>query len=178
MQSRYDAAVKITRLHESFRHPGGKIERNSRAIFRSSPDVESTVDLGMPLDRSLEVFISPKAETAAKKFVAAKFPEGFIFQHTRPVYHPAHNWDAASWVSENLPKLPVFEASSSKWPDINVAFALAREATHRVLSSSVFVHACDAMNATMDIVHYGKANPHGLPLNHSVIKVLHGNHQD
>ena len=51
---------------------------------------------------------------------------------------------------------------------------MAREATHRVLSSSVFVHACDAMNVEMDVVYYGMPNPHGLPLDLSKIKVYHG----
>jgi len=55
--------------------------------------------------------------------------------------------------------------------DINSAFILAREATHRVLSSGVFVHACEAMGCTMDVVNYGRADRKVWPLDQS--KVLH-----
>ena len=42
--------------------------------------------------------------------------------------------------------------------DINASFVLAREANHRVLSSSVMVHACDAMDAMIDVIYYGRSD--------------------
>lgn len=172
LASEYDKAIKITSLHRSMRYPGGKIERNSRAIF--SPDV---VPISPPSDLQLEVFIPQAAERAAKRFISRKYPKGFIFQHTDPEYHPAHRWRARGWMQKNLPPLPIFRANASLWPDINVTFVVAREATHRVLSSSVFVHACDAMNAVMDVVHQGKPAPHGLPIESAKVKLLHGKYE-
>ena len=44
-------------------------------------------------------------------------------------------------------------------------------ATHRVLSSSVFVHAADAMGCTIDIINYGRPDKKVWPLDQS--RVLH-----
>jgi len=174
LSPRYKKAAKIVSLHDSFRHRGGKINRNSRALFYDRAARTGLLKLSPPSDYELEVFISDRAEEAAKEYIAKNYPDGFIFKHTTPAYHPAHNWDPSPWISKNLPNLPVFEADFSPSEDINFAFVMAREATHRVLSSSVFVHACDAMNVVMDVVHYGKPNPHGLPLDANKIKVYHG----
>jgi hypothetical protein len=130
---------------------------------------------GLPMTANyepLEVFISASAENEAKESIAKHFPNGYIFQHTEPDRHPAHVWNPASWMRQNLPALPVFKANETFWEDINTTFVMAREANHRVLSSSVMVHACDAMNATMDIVNYGRPNPQGWPDDMRKIKLM------
>ena len=58
-----------------------------------------------------------------------------------------------------------------KFEDINFSFILAREAKHRVLSSSVFVHACDAMNVDVEVVNYGKVDRKVWPKNKIVRKI-------
>jgi len=161
IKNSYDIAFHFADKPRHIR--GGKIERNLKAC-------------GLPSDTdpSLELFIPEEAEKTAKDHISENYPEGYIFQHTESERHPNHNWDPMSWISENLPDLPVFKSSYSQWNDINVAFVMASEPTHRVLISSVFVHACDAMDVVMDVVHYGVPNPHGLPLNPAKIKVTHG----
>lgn len=141
---------------------GGKIARNLKAC-------------GLPtdIDSSMALFISPEAEKEAKAFIKENYPEGFIFCHTESERHPYHNWDAKDVLS-SLPDIPVFSPDEYRWSNINVAFVMAREAKHRVLISSVFVHACDAMGAVMDVVHYGVPNPHGLPIDESIIKEVSG----
>jgi len=143
---------------------GGKIARNLKAC-------------GLPAntDPSLELFISEAAETTAKEFITSNYPEGFIFCHTESERHPNHNWDASVFL-DTLPRLPTFRPDETAWGDINVTFALARAANHRVLISSVFVHACDAMGSRMDLVHYGVPNPHGLPLDENIILNTDGAH--
>ena len=56
--------------------------------------------------------------------------------------------------------------------DINFSFVLAREAKHRILSSSVFVHACDAMNSVMDIVNYGRPDRKVWPLEQDKVQCI------
>jgi len=166
LSPRYENAAKIVTLHKSMHRPGGKILRNSNILFGiSKTRKRSAVQIDAPTNLNLEVFIPEEIEKMIEEYIAIKFPNGFIFKHTTPEYHPVHNWDPETWIMKNLDnELPIFEADSSPWKDINAAFAMARKATHRVLSSSVFVHACDAMDATMDVVYYGKPNPHGLPI--------------
>lgn len=151
---------------------GGKILRNMRVC--GAPEGE---------DRKLEVFISEEAEKTALSHIEANYPNGYIFQHTRPS-STTHEWRGASrWMAERLPELPVFDTGrkgkdARSWEDINVSFVMAKEASHRVLSSSVFVHACDAMNVPIDVVFYGKPAPHAWPLKaETVMEVKHA-HQE
>lgn len=176
MKSGYDKAFKFQQTPSYLR--GGKIERN----FKSC-------ELPINLDTTLEVFITQEAEDTARSYIDSNFPNGFIFKHTYPG-HEVHAWpEGDDWIKENLPDLPVFDcgreptklfprnrenAKYKFWPDINVTFVMAREAKHRVLCSSVFMHACDAMNLEVDVCHYGGANYHGLPLDPRKIKVMHG----
>lgn len=130
---------------------------------------------GLPMTANyepLEVFIPPRAEEEAKAAIVNHFPDGYIFQHTSIDRHPAHIWNPSNWIQQNLPPLPVFKANETYWDDINTTFVMAREANHRVLSSSVMVHACDAMNVRMDIVNYGRPNPQGWPDDPRKIKVM------
>jgi len=106
--------------------------------------------------------------------------------------HRSHWWkEADKWIKETWPGLPIVEIKCKEGEgrdrmmlvrgegvplpcNINTAFVLAREAKHRALSSSVFLHACDAMNTTIDICYFGGANPHGLPLNRDIIQIMQG----
>jgi len=164
MQPEYDKAFTTNQTPRYLR--GGKVERNFKSC-RLSTD----------LDTTLEVFISLEAADTARAFIASNYPDGFIFKHTHPG-HRNHAWIADDWIKDNLPDLPVFacgrDADRFPWTDINVAFVMAREAKHRVLSSSVFMHACDAMNVEMDISYFGAANYHGLPIDPRKIKIMHG----
>jgi hypothetical protein len=134
----------------------------------------NSAELGIdPPDKSLEVFIPKEIEKEAIEYING---QEYIFLHTGIENHPAHTWDARAWIKENLPNLPVidtgFGGTHYKIHDnINFSFVLAREAKHRVLSSSVMVHACDAMNCVIDIIYYGKIDRKVWPLDQS--KVLH-----
>jgi len=168
LRPEYDKSFSTNKTPRYLR--GGKIERN-------------LISCGLPtnLDTNMEVFISQEAEDTALNFIDSNYPDGFIFNHTSPG-HMNHAWNSASWIEDNLPDLPVFDCGRDgtwngkwkPWEDINVSFVMAREANHRVLSSSVFMHACDAMNSEMDICHFGGANYHGLPVDPRKIKIMHG----
>ena len=112
-------------------------------------------------NHQLEIFIPPETEKEAMKYIADNYPDGYIFRHTDVEFHSTHDWDSEEWIEDNLPDLPVVNTGFGGnyyccVPDINFSFVMAREARHRVLSSSVFVHACDAMNVTIDVINYGK----------------------
>jgi hypothetical protein len=168
LQPEYDLSLNLSKVPTKKR--GGKILRSLEICGATADDTE------------LEVFIAPEAETTARDYINENYPGGYIFRHTEPGAHGNHDWrQADEWIKSNLPDLPQFNCGRGKehshlWPDINVSFVMAREATHRVLSSSVFVHACDAMGSVMDAVHYGVTNPHGLPMDPSRIKTMRGFH--
>lgn len=114
-----------------------------------------------PADNQLEVFIGSHIEQQVIKYIAANYPNGYIFQHTKAPLHKIHNWDAREWMQYNLPDLPIIDTGYDGDhfcfdPNINFSFVLMRKATHRVLSSSVFVHACEAMRIKMDVINYGR----------------------
>lgn len=163
----YDRALEFSKSpNRSIR--GGKIFRNN--------DVCGFTQL---TNLQLDVFITDRAETIASSYIQKHYPDGYIFRSTDVDCHRVHSWDATNWIRQHLPNLPVFNTGVGQEhymisPDINVSFVFARDAQHRVLSSSVFVHACDAMNVTMDVVNYGMANKHGWPLDKSKIKVVRG----
>jgi hypothetical protein len=124
----------------------------------------TSMELGLEIiDKTVEVFITPEIEEEALKFINNNFPNGYIFVHTMIEEHTYHNWDASEWILENLPNLPIVNTGYGGnffmcHPNINFSFVLAREAKHRVMSSSVMVHACDAMGTTIDLVNYGRAD--------------------
>lgn len=135
-----------------------------------------------PADNQLEVFISSSIEKRAMEYIAANYPNGYIFQHTKTPLHKYHHWNAHDWIQSNLPNLPIVNTGQDKTysscrpgplvgvnPDINFSFVLAREATHRVLSSSVFVHACEAMGVKMDVINYGKPDRKVWPKDQSLV---------
>ena len=168
LSNSYDKCFDFSRSPQKVK--GGKINRSLKIVggdFR---------------DSLLNLFIPPKAEDIALSYIETHYPDGYIFRHTKPGAHGSHDWrEADNWILDNLPSIPQFntgrkEKHAFMWDDINVSFVMAREAKYRVLSSSVFVHACDAMNVTMDAVYYGVPNPHGLPLDLRKIKSIFGEH--
>ncbi len=125
---------------------------------------------------SLEVYIPKEIEDKALKYIEENYPNGYIFNHTMIEFHEVHNWDSSEWIKENLPNLPIIDTGKSgshymKFDDINFSFVLAREAKHRVLSSSVFVHACDAMNVDVEVVNYGRPDRKVWPQNKIIKKI-------
>ena len=111
-------------------------------------------------DLDLEVFIPAHIEEEVTQHVTQNYPNGFIFNHTKIEYHKNHDWDSSQWIAQNLPKLPIVDTGYDgnyyrKWEDIRYTFALIRHASHRVVSSSVFVHVCDALKLPIDVVNYG-----------------------
>lgn len=130
-----------------------------------------------PNDLNLEVFISQEVEYQAKNFIKKNYPKGYIFNHTMIEFHQYHNWDSTSFIKENFEELPVLDTGMNGngyriHRDINFSFVLAREAKHRILSSSVFVHACDAMDSVMDIVNYGRPDRKVWPLEQDKVKCI------
>lgn len=123
-------------------------------------------------DKKTEVFIPESAEQEALKYMG----DDYIFVHTTPEFHACHNWDATKWIEEYLPPLRIINTGFGTkyfmaFDDINTAFVLIREARHRVFSSSVFFHACNAMGCTIDVINYGRPDRKMWPLDQS--KILH-----
>lgn len=118
-------------------------------------------------DKKLEVFISKEAEQQALDYGDSEF----IFCHTAVGNHPYNSWDATQWMVENLPRLRIIDRVSPVFDDINAEFALAKRAKHRVLSDSVFAHACNAMGVVVDVINYGRPDRKVWALDQS--KVLH-----
>jgi len=125
-------------------------------------------ELGLNIkDKRLEVFIPPETDKP--------IGNSYIFVHRLCEWHPYHNWDPYQWIKENLPPLDIVYTDDGGKPkmydNINKAFELARCARHRIIASSVFVPACDAMGCTIDAINYGRADCKTWPLVQS--KVLH-----
>jgi len=160
LSKKYDISVSC--LHEHIVQ-GCKIATNWKEC-----GIESS-------DNRLEVFIPPETETRAMAFIASCYPNGYIHRHTQIEFHTIHNWDCDGWIRQHLPDLPIVDTGLGGNyycvdPDINFAFVLAREATHRVLSSSVFVHACDAMGNDIDVINYGRPDRKVWPKNQKLVK--------
>jgi hypothetical protein len=128
----------------------------------------------------LEVFIPKDIEEEAMKYINQNYPDGYIFNHTTVEFHPAHTWDSTDWIDSNLPNLPIIDTGKGgnhymKFDNINFSFVLAREAKYRVLSSSVFVHACEAMGVDMEVINYGKLDRKVWPKNQKLVKRIREN---
>lgn len=150
----------------------GASPHNTKHIKRHKIDMTSA-ELGLEIkDKTLEVFIPQNAETDALRYMS----DEYIFVQTVLEFHEYHDWDAGEWIKENLPPMRVMDLGYKReyhmaFDDINTAFVLAREAAYRVLSSGVFVHACEAMGCTIDVINYGRSDRKVWPLDQS--KVLH-----
>jgi hypothetical protein len=130
-----------------------------------------------PDDNQLEVFIPPDTEARAMDLVSSCYPNGYIYRHTQIEFHTTHDWDCADWIKKHLPDLPVIDTGLGgnhycADPDINFSFVLAREARYRVLSSSVFVHACDAMGVIIDVINYGRPDRKVWPKDQSLVRKI------
>lgn len=133
-----------------------------------------------------EVWIPEWCEQEAAQFVADNYPNGFIFKHTtlispRGTVAGKHKWgNADAWIKRELPALPIFDSGAHIFksvhhenrPNINILFAIAKKAQHRVLMSSFMVHACDAMGVTMDAVNYVVETSKHWPEDPNMIKVI------
>lgn len=116
----------------------------------------SSFELGIDLkDKKLEVFIPPSAEEEATRFVGGDY----IFVHRLSEYHKDHTWNPNEWIEANLPPMKMVYSDAggkiTRFDDINTMFAIARNAKHQVLISSVFASACDAMGCIVDAINYG-----------------------
>lgn len=125
----------------------------------------------------LELFIDKDVDREIKKYVDEKYPDGYIFNHTMIEFHLKHNWDSGNWIKKNIGSLPIIDTGYNgnyyrKWNDINKTFCLLKYAKHRVLSSSVMVHACDALNLNIDIVNYGAPDRKVWPINSDLIRSI------
>ena len=144
----------------------GASPHNTKHVKRHKIDMTSA-ELGLDIkDKKLEVFIPESAEEEALRHKNGKY----IFVQTILEFHAYHNWDASEWIKAHLPPLRIMDLGYKRqyhmaFDDINTAFVLAREATHRILSSGVFVHACEAMGCTIDVINYGRADHKVWPLN-------------
>jgi len=132
----------------------------------------TSVELGIDLkDKKLEVFIPPSAKEEAARFVGGDY----IFVHRLSEYHVSHSWDPDGWIKANLPSFKIVYSDIGgkirRFNDINTMFAIARNAKHRVLISSVLVSACDAMDCVIDAINYGRPDRKLWPLDQS--RVLH-----
>ncbi len=128
-------------------------------------------------DYDLEVFIPVNVEKEVSEYINQNYPQGFIFNHTMIEFHKNHDWNSAQWIKDNLPNLPVVDTGYTgnyymKWPDIRYTFALLKHATHRVISSSVFVHACDALKLPIDVVNYGTPDRKVWPYDKSLVRKI------
>lgn len=136
----------------------------------------TSLELSLNIEyKYLEVFIPEAIYDDARKFIKCKYPDGYIHVHTQIENHPVHSWDATEWIDENLPDLPIINTGKGSsmeryHEDINWTFVLIRHATHRVYSSSVMVHASDALNKIIDIINYGKADRKVWPLEQWKVK--------
>jgi len=138
-------------------------------------------ELGLQItDKKLEVFISKEAEQEAL-CVKNNFPDGYIFVHTMIENHKYHNWNSSNFIAKNYTDVDIIDTGYEgdfykKFSDIGVSFVLSRDAKARILSSSVFVHACDAMNVCIDVINYGRPDRKVWPLDQSkVMKIRESN---
>lgn len=144
-----------------------KINLNAHKIDITSAELQLPIT-----DRRLEVFISEKAEHIAKEYRLSNFPDGYTHLHTIIGSHPIHSWNVEEeYILSGLPILNTGFGGDHfmKFEDINISFVLSREAKYRILSSSVFVHACDAMRSRIDVLNYGNKDKRNWPLDLSNI---------
>lgn len=137
---------------------------NHIGIAQSNKVNFTSKELGIVLEnKKQEVFISNELLDDAYRYVEFNYPKGFIYVHTQIEEHTYHNWNPYTWIKNNLPDLPVVDTGVGmpyyKYHDnINFTFALIKLAKYRVLSSSVMVHAADALGVTIDVINYGRAD--------------------
>jgi len=163
----------------NFIHKGAKYDWMGCSLHTSHQNGEHKIDmtsreLGLTLsDKTPEVYLGD--ETEVLEYIEREYPNGYIFNHTQIEFHVEHCWDSSEWIRENLPELPVVNTGKDgahyrRWDNINKTFTLLRNATHRVISSSVMLHACDAMGLKVDVANYGNNDQKMNPVNDIIIK--------
>jgi len=123
-----------------------------------------------PNSWNLEVFISEDAKMVARRFLDSLGINEFVFVHTTIPTHPRSTWKGSTaFVKKVFPNLPIFDTRNMQWDDINITFALMAMAKRRVISNSVMIHACDALDCTMDAVNYESLDSSCYPLRENII---------
>lgn len=137
LRKNYDWSGKC--LHDYFEPGESKIDANAR-------------ELGLTLtDRSLDVQIPEHIKFKEKN------SNYDLFLHWEVPNHPDHTWEGAlDWCKENLIFDSVYDTAGRESYDIRAVFEIMRKAKHRVICSSVFVHAADALGVYVDCVNYGR----------------------
>ena len=154
----------------------------ARAQGRTFPRIKKIAEeLELTPDTwDLEVFVTREAKRTARQFYCDLEVLRFVFVHTAVPRQPAHSWSSAEFVKKMFPSMLIVDTRwLRKWDDINITFALMAMASHRVISSSVMVHACDAMNCSIDVVNYGFQNKTCEPIKEGVMlrKYIKGRRQ-
>jgi hypothetical protein len=171
-----DFQKQIFDNHEKFVKIANKYDWIGSSLHLTQLPKEHKIDmtareLGLKLDdRYVEVFISEEDDAETKRYVESNFPDGYILRHTDIEFHVEHSWDCSDWIMDELPRLPVVDTGrwgdfARKWDSIGRTFSLLKYAAHRVLSSSVMVHASDALNAPVEVINYGKEDRKVWPVN-------------
>lgn len=133
-------------------------------------------ELGIEIDSpKLEVFIPDwiKEKVNKNQWITGDF----VFMHDVVNDHPYHNWpEAEEWMDDNLGlQSNVFRVSQSGnyfCDNINYAFEILRRAKHRILCSSVFVHAAEALDLTIDCLYHGNMDEKVIPLNKEKVRTF------
>lgn len=159
-------------LKESYDWSGVSPHRLHKKIKGLHKIDMTSQEMGIDLkDKRLEVFIPPSIQDWSDPDIEGDY----IFIHRLSRWHPYHSWEPDDWIDANLPSFERIYTDknhkSVEFDDINKIFVLAKRAKHRILASSVFVPACDAMGCTIDAINYGRVDRKVWPLDQS--RVLH-----
>ena len=140
-QKDYDYVGKA--LHVGWQKGLHKIDINSQ-------------ELGFkPDNEHLEIFVHEDIQKEVTKWLHSEHPycpwHGYVFRHTAIKEHDWHTWDATEYIKEHFKLQDVYNTGYDgeyyMWKEnINYTFALINGATGVILSSSVMVHACEAMD--------------------------------
>jgi hypothetical protein len=135
------------------------------------------VGIDNQIDPQPEIFIDDVVARRAQQYIDENFPDGYIFKHTDIELHPLHDWEADDWIQRNLPDLPVTDTGHEQphyrlREDINFTFYLLSQAEYVVLSSSVMVHAADALNKEITVLNKGHRTAYDMPINRDAVRKL------
>lgn len=130
-----------------------KIDMNSKELFIDIPDDH------------LEVFISDEIQGYVDSYLTEilRPDEKLTYVHTDIEFHIEHTWNAIGFINANFSGTYTFNSGANReyhmWKDdIRYLFAVLNRANNVVLSSSVMVHAADALGKIIDVINYGKGD--------------------
>lgn len=163
---------RFNQLRGSYDWSGASPHRLHKKISGIHKIDMTSRELGIDLkDKRLEVFIPSSIQGWSDPNIKGDY----IFIHRLSRWHPYHSWNPDGWIDANFPPLErVYTDKDCKTieiDDINKVFMMAKRAKHRILASSVFVPACDAMGCVIDAINYGRSDRKVWPLDQS--RVLH-----